>query len=258
MKSFVFTVALAAAASATPVQPAKRATETVVPTSCFDSYESFESYFNYLYPWGSDHNGGARMVGNSSDHDYISINDPGTLTLTAHPVTGEPATSSGVAINYLSGTVHAKDQFTVEEGGGYDFNVELQATTTYGTWPAFWLTAVEGWPPEIDLAEWKGSGKVSFNTFNTSSEVTAKDVDYPDSGNFHSFKAELRDENGSDVSIKFYMDDTLITEQVGAGFTGAAMWLIIDLQMEGSSGTSGPDTDTTFSARNLEIISYNP
>lgn len=93
----------------------------------------------------------------------------GQLTLTAHKVSGQPDASHGgkaIPIHYLSGAVHAREHFNVSKGGGYDFAGELKATTTKGTWPAFWLTAVDGWPPEIDMAEWKGSGKISFNTFN--------------------------------------------------------------------------------------------
>lgn len=95
----------------------------------------------------------------------------GQLTLTAHKVSGLPDASHGgqkIPIHYLSGAVHAKEHFNVSKGGGYDFAGEFKATTTKGTWPAFWLTAVDGWPPEIDMAEWKGSGKISFNTFNVS------------------------------------------------------------------------------------------
>lgn len=44
----------------------------LIPTTCFDPYTSLEEYFAYLYPWGSDHNGSAQTVGNSSDHEYIS------------------------------------------------------------------------------------------------------------------------------------------------------------------------------------------
>lgn len=53
----------------------------------------------------------------------------------------------------------------------------------------------------------------------------ATDVDYPSPTEFHDIKAELRDENGSDVSIKFYMDGELVTTQVGKGYTGAGFWL---------------------------------
>ena len=150
------TLVVSAHASVLPESLLKRASTTVIPTTVFSDYTTFESYFNYLYPWGSDHNGAARMVGNSSDHNYIAIKTHGTLTLTAQPVSGQPPTSSGVAINYLSGTVYAKNSLTVEKGGGYDISGSFQATTTKGTWPAFWLTATKGWPPEIDLAEWKG------------------------------------------------------------------------------------------------------
>lgn len=34
------------------------ADQVVLPTSSFDNYTIFEQYWNYLYPWGSDHNGG--------------------------------------------------------------------------------------------------------------------------------------------------------------------------------------------------------
>jgi galactan endo-beta-1,3-galactanase len=197
-------------------------TRTMIPKTCFDSVANFEVDFDYLYPWGSDHNGAARM-----DKDHIKIAD-GVLTLTASPVTGQKPASSGgksIAIHYLSGTVYAKEQFNVSKGGGYDFTGDFRATTTKGTWPAFWLTAVKGWPPEIDMAEWKGSGKISFNTFNTSSIVESKNVNYPSPGDFHTIKAELRDLNGKDVQVKFYMDGDLVTTQVGKDFFGVPMWL---------------------------------
>ncbi|KAI9712661.1 MAG: hypothetical protein M1820_001282 [Bogoriella megaspora] len=240
---FIFSAfVLGACAAVIPETLAKRANPTIIPSTVFNDYSTFESYFNYLYPWGSDHNGAARMVGNSSNHDHIAIKTSGTLTLTAQPVSGQPPTSSGLAIKYLSGTVYAKNPLTVTKGGGYDISGSFQATTTKGTWPAFWLTATKGWPPEIDIAEWKGSGKISFNTFNTSSQVTATDVNYPNPSQFHDVKAELRDENGSDVSITFYLDGKKVVQQVGKGYVGAGFWLIMDLQMEGSSGSPGPTT----------------
>ncbi|EXF82966.1 hypothetical protein CaCOL14_004555 [Colletotrichum acutatum] len=231
------------------------AVRTIIPKTSFDSQSNFDADWNYLYPWGTDHNGGARMT-----KDNVKFSG-GTLTITANKVSGQPQATHGgqkININYLSGAIHAKEHFNVSRGGGYDFSAEIKATTTKGTWPAFWLTAVQGWPPEIDMAEWKGSGKVSFNTFNTSSIVAAKDVTYPSPGNFHSFKCETRDLNGKDVQAKFYMDGNLITTQVGAGYFGKPMYLIINLQMEGSSGSPGPTSNTEYQVRNLEVLSYNP
>ncbi len=209
----------------------------MIPSTSFNSQSDFDADWNYLYPWGSDHNGAARMA-----KSQATLSN-GVLTLTAKPVSGEkPATHGGkqIPIHYLSGAVHAKEHFNVSRGGGYDFAGEFRATTTKGTWPAFWLTAVQGWPPEVDMAEWKGSGKISFNTFNTSSVVRARDVAYPSPGEFHKILCEVRDENGRDVSVRFTMDGKVVETQYGKDFVGKPLYLIINLQMEGSSGSPGP------------------
>ncbi|KAI4596325.1 hypothetical protein KJ359_005454 [Pestalotiopsis sp. 9143b] len=194
----------------------------MIPKTSFNSQADFDADWDYLYPWGSDHNGGARMA-----KSQVSFGS-GQLTLTAHKVSGQPDASHGgkaIPIHYLSGAVHAREHFNVSKGGGYDFAGELKATTTKGTWPAFWLTAVDGWPPEIDMAEWKGSGKISFNTFNTSSVLSWKDVTYSNPGDWHAIKCELRDINQKDVQVKFYMDGVLQATQVGGGFFGKPMYL---------------------------------
>jgi galactan endo-beta-1,3-galactanase len=220
MYSLLISAFLSSLAAATPLH--SRA-QTLIPKNVFESTVTFQQYFTYNYPWGgTDHNGGARM-----NPSYVTISN-NTLTITAQPVSGQkPATHAGkqIAIHYLSGAVGAKQHFSVPSGGGLVFSASFQATTTKGTWPAFWLTAVNGWPPEIDMAEWKGSGKISFNTFNTSSQVAAKDVNYPAPERFHDIRTELRDVNGKDVQIKFYMDGGLVTTQVGKGFTGVPMYL---------------------------------
>jgi hypothetical protein len=201
---------------------------TLIPKSCFDSTSSLTEYFNYNYPWGDTHNGAAIMKSSNA-----VINTAGTLTLEA-VYTG--------ASNYAwdSGTVYAKQHFTVAASGGLDFTADFVAPIAKGTWPAFWLNGVNSWPPEVDIAEWKGTGDISFNTFNTSSAVEALNVNYPSPTEFHTVLAELRDENGSDVKVNFYLDGTLVTTQYAKGLVGQPLELIIDLQMEGSSGSPGP------------------
>ena len=215
----------------------------MIPSTSFNSQSDFDADWNYLYPWGSDHNGAARMAKSQAT---LSA---GVLPLTAKPVSGEkPATHGGkqIAIHYFSGAVHAKEHFNVSRGGGYDFAGEFRAPTARGTWPAFWLTAVQGWPPEVDMAEWKGGGKISFNTFNTSSAVRARDVAYPGAGEFHKILCEVRDENGRDVSVRFLMDGRVVETQYGKDFVGKPLYLIINLQMEGSSGSPGPSQGEFF------------
>jgi beta-glucanase (GH16 family) len=202
----------------------KRAT-TLIPKTVFDTTATLEQYFTYNYPWGGNtHNGGARM-----DKAHVSISRPGTLTITAQPVTGQPPATHGgkqIAINYLSGAVGAKQKFTIPQGGGLQFSGSFQATTTKGTWPAFWLTAVNGWPPEVDMAEWKGSGKISFNTFNTSSVLQWKDVTYGNPGQFHDIKCIVRDRgNGKDAQVKYFIDGTEVTTHYGKDYVGKPLYL---------------------------------
>ncbi|KAL1852504.1 hypothetical protein VTK73DRAFT_9178 [Phialemonium thermophilum] len=242
----------------------------LIPLTSFDSQTDFDKYWDYNYPWGTDHNGAARM-----NRSQVSLSPPpsssgtssnssgsGTLTLTATRVAGQPAAThanQAIAIHYLSGTVHARHNVVVKSPGGIvEVAGEYKAPVARGTWPASWLTWAGGWPPEVDLAEWKGSGKISFNTFNTSSAVAALDVAYPDPERWHSVRVVMEDENGRDVAARFFLDGRLATTQYGKGFTGKEMYLILDLQMEGSSGSPGPQGETTFRIRNFQVTSTIP
>jgi beta-glucanase (GH16 family) len=177
------------------------------------------------------------------DKAHVAISTPGILTLTAQRITGQPpATHAGkqIPINYLSGAVGARQKFTVATGGTLVFSASFLAPVAKGTWPAFWLTGVASWPPEIDMAEWKGSGKISFNAFNSSSVAATKDVVYAEPGRWHDVKCELKD-NGSGVArVKYWMDGKEVVTQYGKGVVGKEMYLVINLQMEGSSGAQGP------------------
>jgi len=198
------------------------------------------------------------MVGNSTDHAHIAVAS-GTLNLIATPTSGAvPPTSTAnpnPAIHYASGTVYAKEQITVTKTAGYQISGEFSSPTAVGTWPAFWLTAVNGWPPEADLGEWKGTANTWFNTFNTSSVVVSDIVAWPTDLSFHTLSATLTAESdGTTVKIQFSKDGVLQTTQYGSNFVGQPLWLIIDLQMEGSSGSPGPTGTTTYQIRDVEVI----
>lgn len=59
----------------------------------------------------------------------------------------------------------------------------------------------------------------------TSSEVKALDVNYPSPGNFHKIKTEIRDVDGKNISVKFYLDGKLITTQYGRNYIGKPLHL---------------------------------
>ncbi|MBE3049944.1 family 16 glycosylhydrolase [Candidatus Bathyarchaeota archaeon] len=205
-------------AHASALQHHRRET-TLIPS---DSFSSLDTYWDYGYPWGTDHNGAARM-----DEGHVQVED-GTLILTAEPAEGEPPASHGgkdIPIHYLSGAVHTKDTLAVKKGGGYDFSGEFLASTAVGTWPAFWLNGANSWPPEIDIAEWKGSGDITFNTFNSSSELTGLDVPYSNEGEWHSVTCEIRDVNGEDISARFTLDGEEVAVQYGGGYVDEPMHL---------------------------------
>jgi galactan endo-beta-1,3-galactanase len=75
------------------------------------------------------------------------------------------------------------------------------------------------------MAEWKGSGKISFNTFNTSSVVGWKDVTYANPGEFHDIRCEVRDANGKDAKVQFWMDGVLQATQWGKDYVGKPFYL---------------------------------
>nr|F7J1C8.1 RecName: Full=Galactan endo-beta-1,3-galactanase; AltName: Full=Endo-beta-1,3-galactanase; Short=FvEN3GAL; Flags: Precursor [Flammulina velutipes]BAK48741.1 endo-beta-1,3-galactanase [Flammulina velutipes] len=244
MKLFVVLACLAAPGTFPFVDAA-----TVIPAN---SFSSFSTYWNNFYPWGTDHNGSGRMA---SANIIVASN---TLSLIATPTSNpSPPTSTSnpkPAIHYASGAIHAKEHITVTAANAYTVSGEFSAPTAVGTWPAFWLTAVSGWPPEVDIGEWKGTADNWFNTFNTSSVVKSTLVDWPTDLSFHSVKAVLTAQsNNKDVKIDFYMDNKFIVTQYGSGFVGKAMYLIINLQMEGSSGSPGPSGRTVYKARNVQV-----
>ncbi|KAJ7839576.1 hypothetical protein B0H14DRAFT_2787044 [Mycena olivaceomarginata] len=197
------------------------------------------------------------MVGSSTDHSHIVLASS-TLSLIATPTSNAvPPTSTAnpnPAIHYASGAIHAKSQITVTSANSYTLSGDFSAPTLRGTWPAFWLTAVNSWPPETDILETKGTNNNWFNTFNTSSIVKSTLVAWPADLSFHTLKAVLTAEpNNADVKIDFYMDNVFQVSQFGQGFVNKPLWLIINLQMEGSSGTPGPTGTTTYKVRNLQV-----
>jgi hypothetical protein len=69
------------------------------------------------------------------DKDHVKINTPGTLTITAQKVSGQPPATHGgqqIAINYLSGAIGAKQKFRVDTGQTLVFSGSFQAPVAKG------------------------------------------------------------------------------------------------------------------------------
>ena len=239
-------------------RPAAAATWETVINNSFASYAALESTWNYRYPWGSDHNGSARMYGSAADHNHVYIANPGVLTLKATRITWDEGRSSAdphLPIRYHSGAVHAKQHILVnDQFPNWEVKGEFQAPSARGTWPAFWLTGANTWPPESDILEYKGDARNWFNTYrNASGEWSSTIVGVSNPGAWHAYRAWITKANATDVDIHYYLDDLWVGRHRGANFVGQPMWLIINLQMEGSSGSPGPTSDTYYRARNLYV-----
>jgi beta-glucanase (GH16 family) len=195
-----------------------------------------------LYPWGTDHNGSARMYA-----DQVTTVG-GITTITAvRDLTQTPPLSShrdnGVypPITYRAGALHSAQPVTIA-ARRMRIAVEAQLPSEKGTWPAIWLTGVDSWPPEIDLAEYLGSNQVLQNVFSTtkrnSTHVPTR-VEHTE--NWHTYTADLTPYTNGDVLVEFSIDDRASGSVVADQLVGQKLWLIANLQMERWSGSPGPE-----------------
>lgn len=234
------------------IQNSLAAWEHVISNSLTD-YTTFEKYWNYLYPWGSDHNGSARMYGSSTDHNHIFLED-NVIKLQACKITWDEGTSTAnphPEIHYHSGAIHSKETFTVnDQYPNWEVKGEFNAPYASGTWPAFWLNGAWTWPPEIDILEFKGSSTNWFNTFRTSSDVSTYTSGV--SEGWHQFRIWMQKVSDENVDIHFYIDDVWKAKHTG-NFVGKPFHLIMNLQMEGSSGGNAPDGCTLYQGRNIYV-----
>jgi hypothetical protein len=221
--------------------------ETVVDGTSFASTSAFTAKWNYLYPWGSDHNGSARM--RSSNMSFSGS----VLTITATPTSGVGNSSHDpyLPIRYYAGACHLKTHINVTtQFPNYEVKVDAQVPTARGTWPAFWLTGANGWPPESDIMEFKGNANCWQNTYTGSWQ--SKQTAVSSAGNWHTYRAWIQKVSDTDITIDYYIDGVWTTRH-RANFVNKPMWLIINLQMEGSSGQPGPTGNTTYRTRNVYV-----
>jgi len=236
--------------------------QTLSDGSSFSNYAAFDTSWNYLYPWGSDHNGSARMYGSSTDHSHIFLNSDSSLTLMAtRQADSTPSTSSPyLPIKFHSGTVYSKYQVNINSAYPYwELSGNFMAPTTQGTWPAFWATGATVYPPESDIMEIKGTTSVWQNTLDSlghwqtvlTTVATAPTV-------WHNYKVSFNLVQGAtgtwtdSVDCIYYIDNVITAVHRAKHFANKAMNIIIDMQMEGGSGTYVAAADTiNMKAKNV-------
>jgi galactan endo-beta-1,3-galactanase len=242
--------------------------ETYMDGTSFASYSTLEAEWNYLYPWGSDHNGSARMYASSTDHSQVLIETPGVLTIKATKVAETEGNSSAdphLLIKYHSGAINGKKQVVInDQYDAWELSGEFKAPVALGTWPAFWITGANSWPPESDILEFKGSNVLWQNTAdgpdwtNVGWETTKSTIADANT-NWHSYKVVMtraKNRRGAwtnDVKCEYFVDGTLKGTHTGTNFFNQTFNIIINMQMEGASGAPGPVNDTYYYARNIVV-----
>jgi PKD repeat protein len=219
--------------------------ETVIP---IDSLKpgNFGTYWNWFYPWGDTHNGNAKMY-----VDQVTLDASGTATIVAET----PDPESGW--KYRSGAFHSKAQIIVDDQyPEWDIKGEFKAPVVKGSWPAFWPTGAWNWPPEVDILEFKGDNYNWFNTYDGGWET--KKVWISDAATvWHEYRCHLTQISDKDVKVEFYLDGSLVGTHTGSNFVGEPFDVIVNMQMEGSSGSPGPTGKTYYYAKNIVITRNN-
>lgn len=225
---------------AEPAQPI-----VYIDSTTFQDTTSFNEHWNLFYPWGDSHNGSALMV-----QEQMRLQPGGVLLIEANPISHDE-------FNYASGAIHFKNHIIVNDSlPKWEISGDFQVPTDQGTWPAFWITGARNWPPEVDIMEFKGD---NTNWQNTATGPDWRDVSWQNelreisnTDNWHNYKIIMKKRDDIYVDIEFYIDGENTATHVADDFIGEPFWLIINLQMEGDSGTPGPQ-HAEYRARNVYL-----
>ena len=231
-------------------------TSTIIPTDSFDSPEQFHRYWNTGYPWShhsDEHNGTVRMV-----PDHVRIGN-GMLTLVATRLGYEDGRSHHdphLPIRYHSGAIHSKTRFCINtQWAKWELKGEFQSPAGRGTWPAFWITGTDGnWPPEVDILEFQGSAENWQNNFHEPGKCDSQRTVIASPEDWHEYRVWIELKAHNQIEIHYFIDgDWKACHTAPAKMQDLPMDIIINLQMEGSSGEPGPHSETEFRARNIYV-----
>ncbi len=220
-------------------------------STSFDSEENFKANWNMYYPWGQTHNGSAKML-----EERVTLEENGVLLIEAK----KDYPQSDLA--HSSGAIHFNKQMVISDNEPvWVVSGDFQCPTAKGTWPAFWVNGAWSWPPETDIMEFKGNNTNWQNTVSGpgwwdqiwSTEKTVIE----NADQWHNYKAEFQKISNDEVQVKYFIDGEHTATHTREYYHGGAdrFNLIINLQMEGSSGAPGPDY-AEFRARNIYMASY--
>ncbi|MBD0831546.1 LamG domain-containing protein [Aestuariibaculum sediminum] len=188
-------------------------------STSFNNKKVFEANWSMFYPWGTDHNGTARMF-----TENVSLKKGGILEIKAYWNKGRDEGKSSadphLPIAFHSGAVHLKKKIRVTEILPYwEISGDFQAPIEHGSWPAFWITGATSWPPEVDILEFKGSPICWQNTVTgkdwRSTIWTTEKTELIDAAKiWHHYKVTLEYVDEVNTHVKLYIDNILKSDEI--------------------------------------------
>ncbi|CAG8770721.1 7801_t:CDS:2, partial [Racocetra fulgida] len=159
--------------------------------------------------------GSALMVGNSSYHENIYLDDS-VLTLKAIRKTVK---SENITFNYLSGAIHAKNYLGVTD--------QYPSCVICGDFIG----------PMIPGA-WPGDKNNNFNIFiqNKYTPIYWDKIPITCPNDWNTYCISMKKTNKTDVKITFSLNNEHNITHTVSGYVGEQFYLIINLEMEGDSG----------------------
>jgi hypothetical protein len=226
-------------------------TVTTYTNTISSGFNSLNFTNNGTLPWGAHTDNGSEYytVTNSYGQPCVTISN-NVLTLNSYYIVQN-------GCNYQSGVVWAGAQVP---SGGYNFvTLDADIYTPYagttGCWPAFWLDSAWTWPPEIDIAEFKGNqggGNVWQNVDNTGGTWVCV-ISTVTPSLWHHYALALAPANGGNRFYQLYCDGVIKGTGSFTDTQGVPFSIIFNYAMEGSSGTPGPTTTTYIQVKNWKM-----
>lgn len=208
---------------------------------------------NGTLPWGSHTDHGSQYYQSwdaSVDDNY------GVITL--HSIY-----NPGDGYRYDSGVVYGN---TEVPSSGYDYvtvDMDIYAPTAgvRGCWPAFWLDSATSWPPEVDIAEFKGDncngGNVLQNVDDSNGNWICSQASSISASNWHHYGLAMGPGNGGWRSYQLYIDGSLKAQGNFWDSKSAPFWVICNYAMEGDSNSYGPSYNTYAQFSNYKLETHS-
>jgi hypothetical protein len=210
---------------------------------------------NGTLPWGSHDDNGSEWYSptNSYGQNCVTMNN-NVLTLTSYHIVQN-------GYHYQSGVVYCK---TDVPNSGYPNYVTLDVDMytpyagTTGCWPAFWLDSAWTWPPEVDIAEFKGNegGGNVWQNVDGSDGTWVTVISTVSTTAWHHYGLAIGPPASGKRTYSLYLDSVLKGQGSFKDTQGVPFWVIFNYAMEGSSGTPGPTYTTYVEAKNWIMATH--